>query len=97
MKIYIVFFIKKCYNIYVERNSMEKIEEIGIGLMVFGIMFLLITVVFCIGNCLLKWVIYKLRKWEVDEDIIGYLSIFITLTLISSGMGAICLLISYWG
>lgn len=76
---------------------MEKIKEIGTGLMIFALLFLLITVVFCIGNYLLKWVIDKLQKLEVDENIIGYLSIFITLALITSGMGAICLLIFYWG
>lgn len=76
---------------------MEKIKEIGTGLMIFALLFLLITVIFCIGNYLLKWVIDKLQKLEVDKDIIGYLSIFITLALITSGMGAICLLISHWG
>ena len=76
---------------------MEKIKEIGIGLMIFGLLFLLITVIFCIGNYLLKWVIDKLQEWEVDEDIIGYLSVFITLALIASGMGAICLLILLFG
>lgn len=76
---------------------MEKIKEIGTGLMIFALLFLLITVIFCIGNYLLKWVIDKLQKLEVDENIIGYLSIFITLALITSGMGAICLLISHWG
>lgn len=75
---------------------MEKIEEIGTGLMIFGIMFLSIAVVFCIGNYLLNWVISKLRKWKVDENLIGYLSIFITLALMTSGMGTICLLISHW-
>lgn len=66
---------------------MEKIKEIGTGLMIFALLFLLITVIFCIGNYLLKWVIDKLQKLEVDKDIIGYLSIFITLALITSGMG----------
>lgn len=76
---------------------MEKIKEVGIGLMIFGLLFLLITVISCIGNYLLKWVIDKLQKLKVDEDIIGCLSVFITLALITSGMGAICLLIFYWG
>lgn len=76
---------------------MEKIKEIGMGLMIFGLLFLLITVIFCIGNYLLKWVIDKLQEWKVDKDIIGYLSIFITLALMTSGMGAICFLISHWG
>lgn len=78
-------------------DNMEKIKEIGTGLMIFGLLFLLITIVFCIGNYLLKWIIDKLQKLEVDENIIGYLSIFITLALITSGMGTICLLISHWG
>ena len=76
---------------------MEKIKEIGTGLMIFGLLFLLITVIFCIGNYLLKWVTDKLQKLEVDENIIGYLSVFITLALMTFGMGTICLLISHWG